>query len=692
MLKKRWVVLISLLMVGALLAACGPSADEAAARISDLESQLAEAQQAGAAEDVAALEAQLAEAQAALEAAEAGEEAMPSYSVTLDDPETITNLVIGEPETLDTAITYESAGINITRNLYDGLVFFEGSAVDQFVPFLATDWTESDDGLTLTFTIREGVTFHAGGTLEPHDVAYTFHRNLLLGWDFLEMGGPMGLFFDPFFSGLAPISQYGIGAAGDGGLLDAAGGDDVALCELVQSAVVADDEAGTVTFHLAYPAGYFFQLLAQPWAGVQDMEWMVEQGAWDGDCNTWRDWYAPDVSGTNLYDTENGTGPYMLDHWTPGDEIVLTANPNWWVTEPLWEGSTIDGAPEIDTVVVRLVEEWGTRLATVQAGDADFFDAEMAYSAQTEPLVRDWTEYDTGETTTYNPGGILRMVHGLPETSSGDMFFNFIIDTTGGNPWIGSGALDGAGIPADFFSDIHVRRGWNYCFDRDTFIEEVRQGESIPHRGPIIEGMLGYTADSFIYPYDLDLCAQEMEQAWDGQVWENGFLVTIAYNSGNDSRRIAAEILRDNLAAVNDGFQVVVADMPWPTYLAERRAARLPLHYTGWIEDFHHPHNWVVPYMSCSGDFSGRQAFPEEMCGPWDTLIAQAVRLSGTDPDAAGAIYEQLQSEAMDNAIDIFIHQPTVRHYEQLWVHGWYFHPMFGANDPYYASLWMEAE
>ncbi|GAB4471220.1 MAG: ABC transporter substrate-binding protein [Anaerolineae bacterium] len=691
-MSKKVFTILSVLLAMALLAACAPAetgVGEAAlaelqAQLEAAQAQLEAAQAEGVGEEaLAELQAQLEAAQAQLEEAQAAaaEEVseFETYTVEFKNPDTLINMVIGEPETLDPAIHYDSASSHVLRNIYDPLLFFKGDAVDEFVGMLATDWSVSDDGLTYTLTIREGVTFHEGGTLEPHDVAYTFHRNLLLGWDFLGGGGPMGLYFDPMFG------TIGIGEEGDGGLLDIVGGDDVAVCEAVKQAVVADDEAGTVTITLNYPASYFPQLLAQPWMGVMDKEWAIEQGAWDDDCTTWRDWYLPEVSESTFYSLTNGTGPYRLDHWTPGDEVVLTANENWWVTEPLWEGSTIDGVPEIDTIVIKLVEEWGTRLAAVQAGDADIFDADIAFAAQVEPLVKEWIEYDTGEMTIHNPGGILRMYHGLPEASTADLFMNQNIATEGGNPLIGSGQLDGQGIPPDFFSDIHVRKAFNYCFDRDTFIQEVRLGEAIPHRGPIIEGMMGYDPDSFIYPFDIEMCREELKQAFDGQLWENGFSIQLAYNTGNDSRRLAAEILRNGLLSAdeNGNITVGVVSMPWPSYLAARRAGRLPIHLTGWIEDFHHPHNWVVPYMSCNGDFSGAQGFPEEICGPWDELMQAAVRES--DPAVAEEMYRQLQAEAMEQAIDIFIHQPTVRFYSQLWVQGWYFHPMMG--DPYYASL-----
>ncbi len=670
--RKGYQVASLLVAASLMLAGCTGGSQ---AQINELQNALATAQASEGSE------AQIAELQQQLEAAQAAgsEEQYESYSATFKNPDTFTVLWIGEPETLDLAVMYDSPSINIGRNVYDNLVMFKGSAVDEFVPMLADEWSISDDGLTYTFHIRPGVKFHKGGTLEAHDVAYTFHRNLLLGWDFLGGGGPMGLFFDPM------LETAGIGAAGDGGLLDVVGGDDLKVCEAIRKTVVADDTTGTVTIKLAYASAYFPQLLAQPWAGIQDKEWMIEQGAWDDECATWRTWYLPEVSASTLYNIENGTGPYMLDHWTPGQELVLKANPDWWVTEPLWEGSTVDGVPSMSTVVIRLVEEWGTRLAMMQAGDADTLDHEIAFATQIDPMVKQWYTYTDGEfvESIKNPEGILKLYQNMPATQTDDIFLNFNIPTEGGNPYLGSGQLDGQGIPPDFFSDIHVRKAFNFCFDRDTYIQEVRQGEAFPHRGPIIEGMLGYKADSFIYDYDLEKCAEELQLAWDGAVWENGFTMSFLYNTGNDSRRIASEVLADGLTQVNDKISIGIANLPWATYMAARRAGRLPLHQTGWIQDFHHPHNWVVPYMSCNGDWSRAQHFPDALCDPWDATMAEAVRES--DPAKAAELYKGLQAEAMDQAIDVFIAQITTRRYVQSWIEGFYYNPLF--DDPYWAAM-----
>ena len=96
--------------------------------------------------------------------------------------------------------------------------------------------------------------------------------------------------------------------------------------------------AGTLTFNLAQPWGPFLATMAQTWGIVLDKEWAIENGAWDGYCETWQDCYAPGSENDELTAIINGTGPYMLDSWTPGEGYVLVANENYWATEPIWEG------------------------------------------------------------------------------------------------------------------------------------------------------------------------------------------------------------------------------------------------------------------------------------------------------------------------------------------------------------------
>ena len=159
--------------------------------------------------------------------------------------DTFVNVTIGEPESLDPAWTYETSGAGIEANIYEGLVYFNREMADDFVPALAESWEASEDGLIHTFNIREGVTFHEGGTLEPHDIAYSIQRAMLQD----RVDGPMWLFNEPIL-GTSSISGLAIetAALGEEGTLEDVPEDvAAAICEMVQTSVSADDEASWTT-------------------------------------------------------------------------------------------------------------------------------------------------------------------------------------------------------------------------------------------------------------------------------------------------------------------------------------------------------------------------------------------------------------------------------------------------------------
>lgn len=79
-----------------------------------------------------------------------------------------------DPVGLDPHITNATATRNMLENVYDTLVMFDASL--QIVPGLAESWSTSDDGLTWTFTLREGVSFHDGTPLEASDVVFSIRR------------------------------------------------------------------------------------------------------------------------------------------------------------------------------------------------------------------------------------------------------------------------------------------------------------------------------------------------------------------------------------------------------------------------------------------------------------------------------------------------------------------------------------
>ncbi|MGM0373715.1 MAG: ABC transporter substrate-binding protein [Chloroflexota bacterium] len=467
----------------------------------------------------------------------------------------------------------------------------------------------------------------------------------------------------------------------------------VQVCEDVKSAVEYDDEAGTVTIHLDAPFGPMMQTLANGWAVPLDQEWIAEQGGWDGSCETWVDHHDPSAEESVLFDNVNGTGPFKLEHWKKAEELSYVRNEDYYRTEPIWEGGP-SGPPALERAVTRSVDEWGTRYSMFEAGDSDFNYVPRQYAEQLEPEVAEECDYQTEECETVNEGGQFRLFAGLPSTSTVDGFFNFNVNAEGGNPYIGDESL-GNGIPVDFFSDVHIRRAFNYSFDWDVFIEEAFLGEAEQRLGPIINPMTGYHADDFHFSFDPEKAEEEFKAAdvdgdgipagedEEGDVWTTGFYMTLTYNTGNDQRRTMAEILKTNIEDLNDKFQVEILAIPWPTYLKGMVAGRLPMFWIGWLEDYHHPHNWVTPYMASHGTFSGWQNFPEDLYNTFDEKIAAAKSIS--DPEEQDNAYHELQQLAVEHVIDIFGVQPQGRHYEQTWVEGWYYNAAYPG--PYFYVL-----
>jgi peptide/nickel transport system substrate-binding protein len=615
--------------------------------------------------------------------------------VVAPEPGVYREITFGDIDTLDPSLGYDTASNNIIDNVMESLIYYNYTDATTFVPVLALEVPSvenglvSEDGSTYTFNIRPGVNFHDGGTLEPHDVAYTFQRGLLQS----DPNGPQWLFIEPImgYSATYDITEeIAEGAyAGDpeGLIANATPEELLAVCEKVKAAVVADDDAGTVTFNLAQPWAPFLATIAGTWGSIMDMEWAIEQGAWDGTCETWQNHYAPGAENTELGAVINGTGPFMLDHWTPGEETVLTRFDGYWRetdSTPLWEGGP-SGPAQLDTVIISLVDEWGTRFAALQAGDAEWVSVPSENETQVDPLVAETCDWATNEcTATENEGGFLRKWDFLPRPARDNVFLNF--DVGADNPYTGSGQLDGNGIPSDFFSDINVRLAMNTCFDYETYIAEVQNGKAVRNNGPIIRDMLGYNEDGPQYEYDPEACAAYLEQAWDGALPETGFRFQIAFNTGNTSRQTVGEMYQAEFSAINPLYQVETVGLPWPTFLRSFRDAQLPVAVSGWVEDIHDPHNWVQPFTV--GTYAGRQNLPQEFLDQFNELVTAGVLATSTEEREA--IYFELQQLFYDSAIQVVLPQPTIFRFEQPWVNGYYFQPAAPGRKYYAYSLTSE--
>lgn len=172
-----------------------------------------------------------------------------------------------------------SNSIVALANVYDTLTRYNSQTQD-LDPSLATSWKTSGDGLTWTFTIRDGVTFHTGRTMSAEDVKASIQRTIDLGQGAAYIWGPVKSIDAP--------------------------------------------DASTVVFNLKYPAP--LDLIAS--AGYA--AYVYDTKAVSGDLGKWFE-----------EGNDAGTGPYQVDSWNKGQEVELRLKsyPDYWGG---WDGNRYD--------------------------------------------------------------------------------------------------------------------------------------------------------------------------------------------------------------------------------------------------------------------------------------------------------------------------------------------------------------
>lgn len=219
----------------------------------------------------------------------------------------------GDSTSLDPSRTTEGETFKVTKNIFETVVDFEEGGTE-IVPGLATDWDVSDDGLTYTFNLEEGITFHDGTDFNADAVVKNFER-----W----AGGDAELF--PYYN-----SMFG-GFEGDEG-------------HVIESVKAEDDS--TVVFTLTRPQAPFLKNLAMDMFAIASPTAFNEQGDDDFERNP------------------VGTGPFKFVEWKPNDSITVEKNEDYWQ----------DGLPKLDKVIFQSIPDNSARLNALLSGEIDLAD------------------------------------------------------------------------------------------------------------------------------------------------------------------------------------------------------------------------------------------------------------------------------------------------------------------------------
>jgi peptide/nickel transport system substrate-binding protein len=201
--------------------------------------------------------------------------------------------------------------------------------------------------------------------------------------------------------------------------------------------------------------------------------------------------------------------------------------------------------------------------------------------------------------------------------------------------------------------------------------------------------MPGYFADNPHYTFDLSKCEEEFKASTllseDGQsVWDIGFRIQLTYNQGNTTRQNVMENLSDNLRYINENFHIETLGLPWPTFLDAQRAYQLPIMIAGWLEDIHDPHNWYQPYTQ--GTYAFRQSLPDDLKNQFNDILTRGI--DELDPVKRAEIYREANQLYYSEAIGLPLVLTTSHTFEQRWVFGRIFNPIFPGT--YYYSVYKQ--
>ncbi|WP_223302751.1 ABC transporter substrate-binding protein [Halotalea alkalilenta] len=216
--------------------------------------------------------------------------------------------------TFDPAQIGEVVTNEILMNTCSALVDYDPEDATQVVPALAESWEVNEDERSLTFHLRDGLTFPSGEPVEADDLAWSLARVVKLG-----------------FGNAATLEEYGF------------------TTDNVEQLITAPDPRTLVIrFDRPYPSDLMLQAIAaNRVATAIDRDTVMAQEV-DGD-----------LGNRYLTTRTECAGPYRLRQWNAGEAVVLEANSGW------------TPAPALSRVLIRHVAEPGTQRLLLSRGDVD---------------------------------------------------------------------------------------------------------------------------------------------------------------------------------------------------------------------------------------------------------------------------------------------------------------------------------
>ena len=402
--------------------------------------------------------------------------------------------VWADPPTLDPHLTTDATSAVIIVEVFGGLVTISPDL--QIVPDLAT-WDVTPDGTVYTFRIREDAKFHDGKPVTALDVKWSMER--------AADPATASPVVDQYLGDIVGVKEKLEGEATE-----------------ISGVRVLDQQTLEITIDAA--KSYFLAKLTYPTAFVLDRENVESSRRW--------------------FREPNGTGPFRLTEYTPGERMILTKNELYHLGPPMLER-------------VRFILSGGTSMLMYENDEIHIAGVGLA------DLDR-----------VLDPSNPLNIeLHRAPPRFSTDYI--------------------GMNVTEPPFDDPKVRQALNYAIDKELIASEIMAGLVVPANGILPRDFPAYNAGLAGYEYNPEKARQLLKESKYGDDMEQfpRIILTTAGSFGSSvdlDMEVILEMWKQNL-----GIEVLVQQTEFATYLQDLNKRRFQMFQIGWIADYPDPENFL---------------------------------------------------------------------------------------------------
>ena len=490
-----------------------------------------------------------------------------------------------EARTVDPAIAWDLTGTVAEQLTYQTLLRYKaasGVAGTALEPCVATEVPTTQNGgltnggKTYVFHIRQGVRFAppVNRQVTAEDFKYSFER---------MMGLPQ-----------APATYF---------YTEVVGATEFQAKKSKHISGVKVIDPGTLEIDLTQPDPAFLNALTMWFCDFVPKEWVQKWG------------------NSQFGRHPLGTGPFMLENWTPGQQLLLKRNPNYW--EP--------GKPYLDEFKFVFSVTPSTALLRLKQGDVDMLGDNIPPADVANVLASpQWKQSVQSQKMTAN--------------------FYFYMNQQ-----------------FKPFDNVKVRQALEWAIDRDKLVK-LQSGQASTTWQFFPDGMPGHEPGKQYYGYDPAKAKQLLAEAG----YPSGFSTTL-YSFNVDPEPKIAQSVQNDLAAVGVKASLKLLDRD-TFYTLAGTANKTPCGIQDWWMDFPDPSDWVIPLASKSNAVTGGV----DSAFWWSPVIEKMLTDSRTmSGQARLQEYSKMQQYIMDQAPYVMLSQPTMTTMSSKNVGGFYLHPVY---------------